>query len=215
MNAEPQYIPAARWRVFSRVYDPVLALTMREGHFRKAMRERVDAELPQGGSVLDVGCGTGTFAIALAASRPDARVTGIDGDPEILARAQAKTGADAVEWIEGLAGELPLADDSVDVVTMSLVLHHLLPAQKREALAEIRRVLKPGGSLHLADWGPPHDSLMSAIFYISQAIDGFQRTAEHRTGRVPALLRDAGFAAVERYERLRTAGGSLDLFAAG
>lgn len=213
-NAEPQYIPAARWRVFSRVYDPVLALTMREGHFRKAMRERVDAELPQGGSVLDVGCGTGTFAIAFAASRPDAQVTGIDGDPEILARAQAKAGADAVEWSEGLAGELPMADDSVDVVTMSLVLHHLLPAQKREALAEIGRVLKPGGSVHLADWAPPHDPLMSAIFYVSQAIDGFERTAEHRAGRVPALLRGAGFGEVERYERLRTAGGSLDIWAA-
>ncbi len=214
-NAEPQYIPAARWRVFSRVYDPVLALTMREGHFRAAMRERVDAELPQGGSVLDVGCGTGTFAIVLAASRPDAQVTGIDGDAEILARARAKAGADGVEWREGLAGELPLADDSVDVVTMSLVLHHLLPAQKREALAEIRRVLRPGGSFHIADWGPPQDPLMSAVFYVSQAIDGFARTAEHRAGRIPALLGEADFGEVERYERLRTAGGSLDLFAAG
>jgi ubiquinone/menaquinone biosynthesis C-methylase UbiE len=213
-NAEPQYIPAARWRVFSRVYDPVLALTMREGRFRAAMSDRVDPELPQGGSVLDVGCGTGTFAIAFAARRPDAKVTGIDGDPEILARARAKSGADAVEWREGLAGELPLADDSVDVVTMSLVLHHLAPAQKREALAEIRRVLKPGGSFQIADWGPPHDPLMSAVFYVSQAIDGFERTAEHRAGRVPALLRDVGFEEVERYERLRTAGGSLDLFAA-
>jgi ubiquinone/menaquinone biosynthesis C-methylase UbiE len=213
-NAEPQYIPAARWRVFSRVYDPVLALTMREGRFRAAMGDRVDAALQHGGSVLDVGCGTGTFAIAFAARRADAKVTGIDGDPEILARARAKAGADAVEWREGLAGELPFADDSVDVVTMSLVLHHLAPAQKREALAEIRRVLKPGGSFHIADWGPPHDPLMSAVFYVSQAIDGFERTAEHRAGRVPALLRDVGFEEIERYERLRTAGGSLDLFAA-
>ena len=214
-NADPQYIPAARWRALSRVYDPVLALTMREGHFRAAMRGRVDATLPQGGSVLDVGCGTGTFAIAFAARRPDAQVTGIDGDAEILARARAKAGSEAVEWREGLAGELPFVDDSVDVVTMSLVLHHLLPAQKREALAEIRRVLKPGGSLHLTDWGPPQDPLMSAVFYVSQAIDGFERTAEHRAGRLPALLSEAGFSEAERYERLRTAGGSLDLFAAG
>lgn len=214
-NAEPQYIPAARWRVFSRVYDPVLALTMREGRFRAAMLDRVDIALLQGGSVLDVGCGTGTFAIAFAARRPDVRVTGIDGDEEILARARAKAGADAVEWQEGMAGELPFADDSVDVVTMSLVLHHLMPAQKREALAEIRRVLKPGGSFHIADWGPPHDPVMSAAFYVSQAIDGFERTAEHRAGRMPALLVEAGFDEVERYERLRTAGGSLDLLAAG
>jgi ubiquinone/menaquinone biosynthesis C-methylase UbiE len=214
-TTEPQYIPAARWRVFSRVYDPVLALTMREGHFRKAMRERVDAELPQDGSLLDVGCGTGTFAIAFAARRSDAKVTGIDGDEEILARARAKAGSDAIEWRRGLADELPFADGSVDVVTMSLVLHHLLPAQKREALTEIRRVLKPGGSFHIADWGPPQDPLMSAIFYVSQAIDGFERTAEHRAGRVPALLKEAGFGEVERYDRLRTAGGSLDLFTAG
>lgn len=214
-NAEPQYIPAARWQVFSRVYDPVLALTMREGSFRGAMHDRVDAVLPQGGSVLDVGCGTGTFAIAFAARRPDAQVTGIDGDAEILARARAKAGSEAVKWREGLAGELPFADGSLDVVTMSLVLHHLLPDQKREALAEIRRVLKPGGSFHLADWGPPHDPLMSAALYVTQAIDGFERTAEHRAGRLPALLREAGFSEPERYERLRTAGGSLDIFAAG
>ena len=191
-NPDPQYIPAARWRVLSRVYDPVLALTMREGHFRAAMRDRIDAALPQGGSVLDVGCGTGTFAIAFAARRPDAQVTGIDGDAEILARARAKAGSEAIEWRQGLAGELPFAEDSIDVVTMSLVLHHLLPAQKREALAEIRRVLRPGGSFHLTDWGPPQDPLMSAAFYVSQAIDGFERRAEHRAGRLPGLLRAAG-----------------------
>jgi ubiquinone/menaquinone biosynthesis C-methylase UbiE len=211
-NAEPQYIPAARWRVFSRIYDPVLALTMRESQFRATMRERVEADLPQGGSVLDVGCGTGTFAIGFAAGRPDARVTGIDGDTEILARARAKAGAGAVEWREGLAGELSLPDDSVDVVTMSLVLHHLLPEQKREALAEARRVLKQGGSLHIADWGTPHDPLMSAIFFVSQALDGFERTADHRAGRLPAFLTEAGFGEVERYGRLRTAGGSLDIW---
>jgi ubiquinone/menaquinone biosynthesis C-methylase UbiE len=157
VSAEPGCIPAIRWRVFSRAYDPVLALTMREGRFRAEMRERVEDALPRGGIVLDIGCDTGTFAIVLARRRPDARVIGIDGDAEILARAKAKPDAAAVEWQEGLAGELPFADESVDVVTMSLVLHHLLPGQKREA----------------------------------------------------------GFREVERYDRLRTAFGSLDLLAAG
>jgi len=214
VSEEPRYIPAARWRIFSRAYDPVLALTMREGRFRKAMRERVEASLPRNGRVLDVGCGTGTFAISVAASRPDAEVVGIDGDPEILARARAKTGADAIEWRQGLAGALPFGEGSIDVVTSCLVLHHLLPEQKQEAVSEVRRVLKPGGGFFVTDWGRPHDPVMSGAFWVSQAIDGFDRTADHRAGRLPRLLEEAGFGEVERYDRLRTVAGSLDLLAA-
>jgi SAM-dependent methyltransferase len=214
-GAEPAYIPAARWRVFSRIYDPVLALTMRERRFRAAMRDRVSPALPEGGTLVDVGCGTGTFLLGMAAARPDARLVGVDGDPEILARARAKPGAEAVEWHEGLAGELPLADDSADVVTTSLVLHHLLPEQKREAMREVGRVLRPGGSFQVADWGAPHGPGMSAVFYLSQAIDGFDRTADHRAGRIPAMLREAGFEDVERYDRLRTGFGSVELLSAG
>ncbi|HEX5762545.1 MAG TPA: methyltransferase domain-containing protein [Solirubrobacterales bacterium] len=215
-SAEPTYIPAARWRIFSRIYDPVLALTMRERRFRAAMRERVGAALPErgGGTVVDVGCATGTFLLGMAAARPGAELIGVDDDPEILARARAKPGSEAVEWREGLAGELPLPDDSADVVTMSLVLHHLLPEQKREAMSEVRRVLRPGGSFQIADWGAPHDRVMSAAFFVAQAIDGFDRTADHRAGRIPAMLREAGFDLVERYGRFRTAFGSLDLLSA-
>lgn len=212
-RVEPRYIPAARWQAFSRIYDPVLALTMRERRFRAAMGQRVSGALPVGGVAVDVGCGTGTFAIALAAKRRDAALVGVDGDPEILTRAKAKPGAVAVEWRHGLAGSLPLDDASADVVTMSLVLHHLLPDQKREAMTEVRRVLRPGGSFQIADWGRPHDPAMSAVFFLSQAIDGFDRTADHRAGRLPELLRDAGFDGVERYGRLRTWFGSLDLLA--
>ncbi len=212
-DAEPRYIPAARWRIFSRLYDPVLALTMRERHFRALMMERVEAELPSGGTAVDLGCGTGTFALALAARRGDAQIIGIDGDAEILGFARAKPGAEAVEWQEGLAQKLSLPDASADVVTISLVLHHLLPEDKRQALAEARRILKPGGHLHIADWGRPSDPLMSALFLVSQAIDGFDRTSDHRAGRLPAFVAEAGFAPVERYGRLRTAAGSIELLA--
>jgi SAM-dependent methyltransferase len=214
VDAEPTYIPATRWRVFTRLYDPVLSVAMREERFRGRMLERVGTDLPAGGTAVDVGCGTGTFAIALASRRTDARVLGVDGDDEILAIAKGKPGSDAVEWQDGLAQELPLADDSVDAVTTTLVLHHLLPEDKRDALAEMRRVLRPGGRLHVADWGPPHDPLMSGLFFVSQAIDGFDRTRDHRAGRLPQLIAEAGFDAVERYGRFRTVAGSLDLLTA-
>lgn len=213
-DTEPRYIPAARWSIFNRVYDPVLALFVRERRFRATMRERVSSDLPAQGVAVDVGCGTGTFAIGLATERPDAQVTGIDGDPEILAIARGKRGASEVEWREGMAQKLPVADASADVVTISLVLHHLLPGEKRDALAEMRRVLRDGGRLHVADWGPPQDPLISAAFFVSQAIDGFDRTRDHRAGRLPELFAEAGFTGIERYERLRTAAGALDLWTA-
>jgi ubiquinone/menaquinone biosynthesis C-methylase UbiE len=214
VDTESPYIPATRWRVFTRLYDPVLALVMRERHFRGRMLERLGADLPADGAAVDVGCGTGTFAIALAAQRGDARVTGIDGDPQVLEIAKRKPGADGVEWREGLAQDLPLPDGSADVVSMSLVLHHLLPEDKRLALAEVRRVLKPGGRLHVADWGQPRDPLIGGLFFLSQAIDGFERTRDHRAGRLPGFIAEAGFGSVERYGCFRTAAGSLDLLTA-
>jgi ubiquinone/menaquinone biosynthesis C-methylase UbiE len=213
-ETESRYVPAAGWRVFTRLYDPVLARTMREKRFRGEMLQRVEADLPEGGTVVDVGSGTGTFALALKERRPDARVVGVDGDEEILALAQAKPGAARVEWRKGLAQELPVEAGSADVVTTSLVLHHLLPEDKRKALAEMKRILRPGGRLHVADWGRPHDPLMRGLFYIVQIGDGFDRTADHRAGRLPDFITDAGFDAVERYGRFRTGFGVIEMLAA-
>jgi SAM-dependent methyltransferase len=213
-SAESRYVPAAGWSAFTRLYDPVIGRAMREERFRGAMLARVDADLPEGGTVVDVGSGTGTFALALKRRRPDARVVGVDGDPEILALAQAKAGAAGIEWRQGLAQELPAEAGTVDVVTTSLVLHHLLPEDKRTALEEMKRALKPGGHLHVADWGRPADPLMSGLFYVVQVADGFNRTADHRAGRLSTFIETAGFEAVERYGRVRTAFGVVELLAA-
>ena len=211
---ERRYVPAAGRRAFTRLYDPVVALTTRERRFRALLREQVTTDLPAGGSVVDVGCGTGTFAIALAAARPDTHVTGVDGDPAILELARRKPAADAVTWRHGLADKLPLADASADAAVMSLLLHHLDPAGKRRALAEAVRVLRPGGQLHIADWGRPHDPLMRAAFLLLQTLDGFENTRDHAAGRLPAYLNDAGLHHVTTPARMRTAWGSLELLRA-
>lgn len=208
-----RYVPAAGRAAFTRLYDPVVALTMREQTFRPRLLAAVSDALPRGGRVLDVGCGTGTFALALAGARPDAEVVGVDGDPEALAIARAKPGAARVAWHEGLADAVPAQDAGADAVVLSLVLHHLTRAAKADALAEARRVLEPGGLLHVADWGRPHDPPMRAAFLVLQLVDGFATTRDHVSGALPGLIAAAGFTTPPPHTRLRTVWGSLDVTA--
>jgi ubiquinone/menaquinone biosynthesis C-methylase UbiE len=211
---ESRYVPAAGRAALTRLYDPVMALTMRERAWRPALRDRVLAGVPDGGTVVDVGGGTGTFAIDLAATRPDIEVVVVDGAPQALELAQAKPGADRVRWQHGLAAELPLPDASADAVVMSLLLHHLVPDAKRGALADAHRVLRPTGRLHVADWGRPRDPLTRAGFLALQLIDGFPNTRDHAAGRLPAFLTEAAFDPTT-WNRLRTPWGALDLIEAG
>ena len=207
-----RYVPAAGRPAFTRLYDTVVALTMREATFRGRLRAQVLDGVAPGSAVVDVGCGTGTLAIALAAD--GAEVIGVDGDPEVLALAHAKPGAEAVQWRKGLATALPLPGASADRVVTSLLLHHLDAGAKRTALAEALRVLRPGGRLHVADWGRPRDPVMRAAAWALQRVDGPDGLREHLEGAVPALLADAGFTAVAVHDRLRTAWGSLELLSA-
>ena len=214
MASAERYVPAAGLPGLTRFYDPIIAVTMREQLFRGKLMRQVLADLPGDGRIADVGAGTGTFAIALAQAAPDTTVVAVDGDPEALTIAAAKPGAAAVEWEHGLAAELPLPDQSCDRVTMSLLLHHLDAAGKRAALTEAHRVLRDGGSLHIADWGRAQDPLMLGANLVLAIFDGFDGIRDHAAGRLPALVEDAGFAAVERHDRLRTAAGTLELLSA-
>jgi SAM-dependent methyltransferase len=214
MAAEPRYVPAAGRAALTRLYDPAMALTMRERAWRPALLDRVAAGLSDGGRVVDVGAGTGTFALALAAARPDAEVVAVDGDPEALRLAEAKAGSERVSWREGMADRLPLGDATADALTMSLLLHHLGPAAKRAALSEALRVLRPGGRLHVADWGKPRGPLPRAGFLLLRALDGFENTSDHAAGRLPALVADAGFAEVTTWRAVGTPWGRLELTSA-
>lgn len=131
-----------------------------------------------------------------------------------LRLAQRKPGAERVTWRQGLAETLELEDANADAVVMSLLLHHLDPATKRRALADARRLLGPDGWLHVADWGRPQDPAMRAAFALLQLIDGKAGTRDHAAGRLPDLLAESGFQDVERYGRLRSGWGSLELLAA-
>ena len=209
-----EYLPALRWHALTPLFDPAVRVTSRERAFKRTLLDLADVR--PGESVLDVGCGTGTLAIALRQRCPDARLVGLDADPEVLARARTKANAGGhdVELVEAFSTAMPFPDASFDVVVSSLFFHHLRPDAKRATLAEVTRVLKPGGRLHVADWGKPSDPLMRVLFTTVRALDGFEVTAENARGALPRLCEDAGLEHAGVQDQLRTPLGTLAVYGA-
>jgi ubiquinone/menaquinone biosynthesis C-methylase UbiE len=207
-----RYVPAAGRASLTRFYDTGVRLTMREHLWRPMIVEQLASNGPR--VIVDLGCGTGGLALPIARRLPDARVIGIDGDPEILDLARAKRGADRVEWTHAYADALPIDDASVDSVVSSLVLHHLPCATKQAALAEARRILRPDGQLVVADWAAPQDPVMSLAFRALQQLDGIETTDDNRRGRIPHLIADAGFTQPLRLRRIRTLLGTFEVLLA-
>jgi ubiquinone/menaquinone biosynthesis C-methylase UbiE len=212
--ASDRCLPALRFSALTRVYDPAIRWTTREATFKWRLLEH--AALQPGQRVLDLGCGTGTLAIMAKQARPEAVLVGLDGDPEILERAGAKARRAGVELQldHGFSTELPYEDESFDLVLSTLFFHHLTGADKRRTTGEIVRVLRPGGELHVADFGRPADPLMRALFGWVRLFDGFEQTRDNAAGALPAIFEQGGLEGAEETERLRTAFGTLALYRA-
>ena len=205
-----RYVPALGLRSLTRFYDPVIAATTRERTFKARLLDQLGPGAGQ--RILDLACGTGTLARAIAEREPEAEVVGVDGDAEMLARARAK--APNVHFDEAMAQELPYDDASFDAVVTSLFLHHLTRDSKLAALAEVARVLRPGGELHVADWGPPSDPLMALAFTGIRLLDGFEPTRDNARGELPAIIESAGLTDARERGCLRTMFGTLAFYSA-
>ena len=126
----------------------------------RAYREKVLdlANLKSGESVLDIGCGTGTLAIA-ARRRvgPAGKVYGVDASPEMLARARKKANKDGAEVVfsNGLVEALPFPGGEFDAVLSTVMLHHQDLKARQRCAHEVGRVLKPGGRVLAVDFARP------------------------------------------------------------
>jgi SAM-dependent methyltransferase len=212
--ADRAYLPALRFPALTRFFDPLLRVAMPEERIKRRLTERanpVDAS-----RILDVGCGTGTLAIMLKRAAPGAEVIGLDADPEILeiAGEKCKREGVAVRFVHGFSTALPFEDKSLDRVLSTLFFHHLDGDAKRDTAAEIARVLKPGGELHVADIGRPSDPLMRAAVTPLRVFDGFEQTRDNVNGTLPEIFTAGGLEEATVGERFRTAVGTVALYSA-
>lgn len=209
-----RYVHALKYSWLTRFYDPVVALTIREKVFRKKLLEQ--ASMHEQSQVLDLACGTGTFAVLIKQRFPGAQVNGLDGDPEILALAQKKSKDACVDVVfdQGMSFSMPYRADRFDVVFSSLFFHHLRTEQKLQTMKEVMRVLKPGGVFHVCDWGHPSNLYSKIMFNAIRLLDGFEVTRDNVRGQLRMLMESAAFADCKNMGRVETSLGTLDLISA-
>ena len=187
------------------VYDAMNHL-MTAGLDRRWRRVTAEAVVSPGDRVLDACCGTGDLAVACV--RAGGRVTGLDFSERMLERARAKSGA--VEWVQGDALALPFEDGSFDAATVGFGVRNLEGLER--GLAELGRVLRPGGRLGVLEISRPRGTLApfyrlwfergvpvvgrvvsgsSAYTYLPASVRRFPGPEE-----LAGLLREAGFGEV-------------------
>jgi ubiquinone/menaquinone biosynthesis C-methylase UbiE len=142
-----------------------------------------------GDRALDVGCGTGYLSRRLAAVvGPDGSVLGVDPSGSLLVRARRLAPSNCSYTI-GVVESLDAADGSFDVVATCLMIHHLPAELRGQAVAEMFRVLRPGGRILLADFRPPTSRLGRHL--VGRLTDpAMQHNPVHQ---LPGLLQQAGF----------------------
>jgi SAM-dependent methyltransferase len=200
------YAPALGVDWLLPLYDPILRAVIPEDAIKRQLVTL--AAIAPGHRVLDLGCGTATLTLLIKAMHPDAEVVGLDPDVKALRRARDKAAAAGVTiaFDEGVATALPYGDASLDRVLSAFVFHHLSTEQKRGTMREVRRVLKPGGTFGVLDFGRPPTAVGRLL---APLLHPGRHARDNVRGRLPALMREAGFVAVGEAARRTLVVGSV------
>jgi ubiquinone/menaquinone biosynthesis C-methylase UbiE len=209
------YLPAVRFDALTPLFDVFVRATTRERTFKQKLLDQ--ARLEDADDVLDIGSGTGTLAIWAKQRHPELDVRGLDGDPTIIGQARRKARRAGVEitFDEGLSYELPYEDASFDRVLSSLFFHHLVLRDKERTIAEVARVLRPSGELHVGDWGQPRSFPSKIAAVAIRKFDGDEPTRDNLAGRLPELFEAGGLVNARERDRVGAPAGVISLYSAG
>lgn len=184
-KANEKYIPALSYRFLTPFYDFIQKYIVRDVRYKTMLIEQANIQPEQ--RVLDLGCGTGTLAIIAKQSQPSAEVSGLDADPDMLKVAKYKSGQLnlPITFDVGFTNKLPYPDASFDRVLSSIMIHHLKTPDKWQTGKEVYRVLKPGGQLHIIDFGKP------STWYgkiLGPLLHRFEEANDNIDGRLPEMF---------------------------
>src|SRR5215469_3349275 len=210
-HANRTFLPAAGLDLLLPLYDPMVKLL---GADRARKKLFYQASVQPQHRVLDIGCGTGTFAVAMKRWLPSVQVVGLDPDPKALVRSRRKAerAGVSIRFDQGFANALPYSDSSFDRVFSSLMFHHLPQDGKLATMREVRRVLKPGGSLHLLDFeqeGPRSHNPLARWLHSSERMQGNTRE------QILGWMREAGLAEPRVVDSDHPIFGKIVYFVAG
>jgi ubiquinone/menaquinone biosynthesis C-methylase UbiE len=205
------YIPAFSNEGITFGCNPLGKWFMRETSINSRLVEQ--GRIENGQRVLDLGCGTATLSILIKKAQPGADVIGIDGNRKIIEVAEAETRKQGVNipLFDAMVFDLPCRDNYFDRVFASMLFHHLATKDKILAAKEMCRILKPGGELHVADFGTPQNSLMA---FISRIMLHFEEVDDNIQGLLPHVVYAADFEHIETTTELMTIFGTISLLRA-
>jgi ubiquinone/menaquinone biosynthesis C-methylase UbiE len=208
MSSDRTFKPAAGRDIFLPLYDPLTRLFGFAGIQGALLRQ---AGLQPGFRALDVGCGTGTFAVTIKRENAAVDVVALDPDPKALARAQRKARLSdvSVQFDRGFADALPYDNAVFDRVFSSMMFHHLRRSEKEGTLREIHRVLKPGGRLEFIDFiSSGSHGLLARMLHPPKYL------ADNADGHLVELMTRAGLSDAKRVGFRNTAFGHVGFYQA-
>ena len=184
-NTNEDYIPALSYRFLTPFYDFIQKYIVRDIRYKSLLIAQ--AKIQPGHHVLDLGCGTGTLAIMAKQVQPEADVVGLDADPDMLKVAKYKSAQlnVPVKFDVGFTNKLPYPDESFDRVLSSIMIHHLKTPDKWQTAREVYRILKPGGQLHIIDFGKPvtwYGKLLGPLLH------KFEEANDNIDGKLPEIF---------------------------
>lgn len=162
------------YNLFSRFYDAFINLHSSgdRDETRTFLVDSAKLENTIRPRVLDICCGTGSVVLSFAGRFDDILAVGYDFSMGMLSRAREKNGSGNAVFIKGDAARLSFEDDCFDIVCCSHALYELKGEDRRKALYEMKRVVKPDGKVLIMEHEVPRKKLIRLLFYIRMLMMG-------------------------------------------